>query len=154
MEKTFGLQDRVTINAAGIVELDLETTLTTKNVGVVVGTFEDLTVGLPQEVDVDFGEEIGIIEAIPCEFLKEHEVIVYHPKAVRAYQPFVLRNKETLEKQVIRSTSEYARDKACNELRRKYPSPMITSPFNEKGISNIEVIINHRRRLHFELICI
>ena len=72
MEKTFGLQDRVTINVAGIVELDLETTLTTKNVGVVVGTFEDLTVGLPQEVDVDFGEEIGIIEAIPCEFLKEH----------------------------------------------------------------------------------
>ena len=73
------------------------------------------------------------------------------------YQPFVLRNKETLEKQVIRSSFECAIDRAVNELHRMFKQfqPTISAgTFNEKSIAEIKVITGSSDPVLFELIAV
>ena len=68
--KYFEKQDKVMLNVEGISEMRSKgIEITSENVGVVVRTFSDSSVGLPQEVDVDFELSIGVLESIPCEFL-------------------------------------------------------------------------------------
>ena len=79
--KYFEKTDRVTLNAEGLAEMDSDyIEITEETVGVVVSTFSDPSVGLPQAVDVDFKGSVGVLEAIPCEFLKETECEFSEPQ--------------------------------------------------------------------------
>ena len=71
------------------------------------------------------------------------------------FQPFVLRNKSTGKKQVIRTAPNYARDKATSELHRMFNTLSVTNtPFDNKGVSNFEVTTRSGRRHQFELISV
>ena len=57
------------------------------------------------------------------------------------FQPFVLRNRETGKKQVIRTAYNYAIDKAVNLLHDRHArvTSVNAKPFNQKGVAEITV---------------